>query len=667
MHWLQALYETYDANIGDVGRYVSRPGKSGENMITPLVPVFHIVQNAHITVVLNARGEFCEARIVSAAQPTIIPATEESETSRTSSKVAPHALSDRLMYLAGNRPEFFNDESSARRAFFGEEKNGRVSPGYFETLKAWATESGAPKLRAVLAYLERGSLIDDLVRKKIISLDGNGKVSAKAENEELAKALGQTEQYKALIRWEIEIPTETNPSAWEDAALFASWEKFREAHSRSRGFCYVSAKTDAVIQKLHPARIRNSKDGAKLISSNDSKGFTYRGRFSVPEEVCCVSAEVSQKAHGALRWLISRQGAVVNNTLAIVAWCAGRRAVPSPIDDESEYDADDERQQETERSQTANASLGNEVARRFRGYSSKLSEEQIKTLFVAAVDSASTGRLSLVCFKEFRRSRYFENLEYWYAECRWTFPATRKGENPNPQRTPRPQQIAECAYGNAVNVNNKLMQSTVLRILPCIIEKKPFPQDLVDSCVARARNPNGFTEKGKWEEALAVACAVFRISFNRKNPLEKLDMNLNESRKTRDYLYGRLLALGEHLEATALTQFKMQGKALRQTKAEQLMQRFATRPFSTWKVIELSLQPYRAMLKKSEKTAGLLNRIENDLDEAMQLFDGLAGPDDFTSDAPLSGEFLLGYHCQRRRNFEKKNDTRNENDNSEKE
>lgn len=144
-------------------------------------------------------------------------------------------------------------------------------------------------------------------------------------------------------------------------------------------------------------------------------------------------------------------------------------------------------------------------------------------------------------------------------------------------------------------------------------------------------------------------------------------MNLNESRKTRDYLYGRLLALGEHLEATALTQFKMQGKALRQTKAEQLMQRFAIRPFSTWKVIELSLQPYRAMLKKSEKTAGLLNRIENDLDEAMQLFDELTGPDDFTSDAPLSGEFLLGYHCQRRRNFEKKNDTRNENDNSEKE
>ena len=133
-------------------------------------------------------------------------------------------------------------------------------------------------------------------------------------------------------------------------------------------------------------------------------------------------------------------------------------------------------------------------------------------------------------------------------------------------------------------------------------------------------------------------------------------MNLDESRKTRDYLYGRLLALGEHLEAAALR--IADSKNPRQTKAEQLMSRFALRPYSTWHTIELSLTPYRAILRKNAGE-GLLRRIESDIDEVMTIFGSLSGDEDFTNDAPLSGEFLLGYHCQRRRNFEKKNQNQN--------
>ena len=116
-------------------------------------------------------------------------------------------------------------------------------------------------------------------------------------------------------------------------------------------------------------------------------------------------------------------------------------------------------------------------------------------------------------------------------------------------------------------------------------------------------------------------------------------MALEEHRTTRDYLFGRLLALADNIESYALSQ----AGEKRDTTAARLMQRFADRPFSTWRNIELALVPYRSRLRSSERGAGFLWKRENLLDEIQCRFQ----PDDFTSDRALSAEFLLGYHCQR--------------------
>jgi len=116
-------------------------------------------------------------------------------------------------------------------------------------------------------------------------------------------------------------------------------------------------------------------------------------------------------------------------------------------------------------------------------------------------------------------------------------------------------------------------------------------------------------------------------------------MALEEDRTTRDYLYGRLLAIADSIEGYSL---KQAGEN-RETTAARLMQRFADRPFSTWRNIELGLTPYKARLRSSEKGGGFLWKREKLLDEILCRFQ----PDDFTSDRALSAEFLLGYHCQR--------------------
>ena len=115
-------------------------------------------------------------------------------------------------------------------------------------------------------------------------------------------------------------------------------------------------------------------------------------------------------------------------------------------------------------------------------------------------------------------------------------------------------------------------------------------------------------------------------------------MELEVERKTRDYLYGCLLAVGEKIESTALSF----AKENRDTAAARYMQRFSDRPFSTWKLIEGSLVPY--MSRINTKMPGLLAGYKELLDEIHSSF----AVNDYTEDKPLSGEYLLGYHCQRK-------------------
>jgi CRISPR-associated protein Csd1 len=114
-------------------------------------------------------------------------------------------------------------------------------------------------------------------------------------------------------------------------------------------------------------------------------------------------------------------------------------------------------------------------------------------------------------------------------------------------------------------------------------------------------------------------------------------MSLETDNNSRDYLYGRLLAIAEHIEMRAL----FLADERRDTNAARQMQRFADFPFSTWKNLELAITPYKSQLRS--KRGALLKRLESELDEVMTKFSSA----DFKSDTRLSGEFLLAYHCQR--------------------
>ena len=119
-------------------------------------------------------------------------------------------------------------------------------------------------------------------------------------------------------------------------------------------------------------------------------------------------------------------------------------------------------------------------------------------------------------------------------------------------------------------------------------------------------------------------------------------MALDPTLTSRDYLYGRLLAVAENIERTALDL----AEEKRNTNAERLMQKFVTNPYAVWLQIEPSLlRPYIDRLSQSPKgwPRVFVEERRNEITEITNLFQR----DDYCMIKALSGEFLLGYHAQK--------------------
>jgi CRISPR-associated protein Csd1 len=627
MSWIQKLYETYEACAG----------KEPEGA-EPLMPICHTTQQVQIEIVLDQGGAFKRASVLDkASATTMIPCTESSG-GRAGSKPVNHPFADKLQYVAGDFLAFGGEVTSG---FAANPREPHTS--LLQDMRAWAaSDHSHPKLRAVLKYLDRGMVISDLVSAGVLPVDENRRLLKIWIGEDAAMPpifkLMQSEKVKvgdreikryfvedAFVRWRVEEIGNPVSATWEDAELISAWVKHYQSTQSARGYCMaVGAEMPLAVQ--HPAKLRHGGDKAKLISSNDTTGYTFRGKFLESDEAVSVGFEVTQKAHNALRWLISRQGSR-NGEQVVVSWAVTGQPVPDPFASTLDlFDVEPaEARAESGVSDTAQA-FALRLKRAIAGYGAKL--DPTTEIVVMGIDSATPGRMGITFYRELKGSEFLARIEDWHSKCVWSqyFGKDRKFIG-----APAPRDIAEAAYGR--RLDEKLSKATVERLLPCIVDGMQLPRDLMDSTTRRASNRVGFKEHWEWEKCVGIACALFR-GYHKERSYQ---MALEQDRVTRDYLYGRLLAVAENIESRALF---IAGEK-RDTMAARLMQRFADRPYSTWKTIELSLTPYKTRLRAQR--AGFLFGMDKLLDEVMGLFQS----NDFTKDSQLSGEFLLGYHCQR--------------------
>jgi len=348
MNWIQSLYETYK-NCQNMTGFV------GDKNEVPFLPICHTTQKAQIEITLDAKGNFRRARILDKDEArTIIPCTEKSA-GRTSGEAA-HPLCDKLQYIAADYKKF------------GGEKH-HYFMSYIELLSAWVKTGAPQKVKAIYEYVQKGSVINDLIAHGILFTNEEGKLhiqrpvpKAKHAPKDIFDLLpggidpktGKLKSWQAdaFVRWRVEIDNEI-AEVWKDTEVIQSWIDYYSSTKQTKALCYVTGE-ESFSADQHPAKIRNDADKAKLIASgkstsgkgkitiDDGCGFTFLGRFTYPDQAAAVGFETTQKAHYALRWLMNRQGYVLMEKegkglpkpgFAVVAWAVSGAKTPQPTAD----------------------------------------------------------------------------------------------------------------------------------------------------------------------------------------------------------------------------------------------------------------------------------------------------------------------------------------------
>lgn len=595
---LQTAYRTYQmlSQTEDIFDY-------RDDGTEPLTPVSHILQNAQIEITLTDEGKFLSAVPVSKGdESTIIPATEESA-GRTS-RPEPHPLCDQLAYLAPS--------------------DDKKHEAYLALLTAWAESPYShPLVRAVLTFVRSGTILSDLERERIIVRNADGSLGS--------GKLAGTDYAKCLVRWRmIPAPDEEKSESYRNPALFEKWASFYNdlRVGQPHGICQISGEEDVLCQS-HPKGTLSSAYGAKLISANDSANFTYRGRFATPEAAVSVGYTASRMAHSALRWLATNHGKQSGDRI-FLCWNPEGKETPGNL--LYAFDAGEDKRDFV--------SYREELRKTLDGYGNKLRPQD--DVVIAALEAATTGRLSVTYYTEMKSADLLDRIEHWYDTCAWD-----GGKFNVP--TPSFREIILCAFGkpsgNGLSLDKrdaKLAGKYFQKLLSCLTEGRSIPPDLVRALAARADTPQAY-EAGPLARIRHTACALIRKYRNDQAKREEWKVTLDTENRDRSYLFGRLLAVLEQAEAATY------GKEdRRETNALRRLTRYTQQPMHTARALYEKLNPYLNRLMRNKP--GLYRQYRALFDQLFGLLDEL----EHTSlNEPLEDVYLLGYSSQRSALFTK--------------
>ena len=596
MGLLQRAVETYDSSISILGKY-------DDKYLNPLVPVGHTLTNANIEITIDIAGNFCSARLVGKDEPKIIiPVTEDSG-GRTSAPM-PHPLCEQLKYLAPT--------------------DGKKMEMYCDQLEDWANSLyGHPILSAVLAYVRKERILSDLVKSGLIVSEAKGKYNE-----------------KLMVCWRV-IGLEKNEetACWKNQNLFRRFSDYyhEKIQSRENVFCMVSGEfTAGAVQ--HPKGIITVHGNAKLISANDSSGFTYRGRFAEDWQAAQIGYTASQKAHNALRWLAGEQG--IRETVGgrvFLCWSPEGEILPPPMQG---------LRKKEQNPIWRPSDYRDAIYEEFYGFSKNKTEHKYGTAVLASFDAATTGRLSLTYYNELSVPAFLEKMKKWDDCCCWYF--GKWGI-----QSPSLSQIVDCAFGNlqgkVLETDDRIKPQQIQRLLDCKLNGSIIPIDMVRRLAIRASEPSYYEKNmGIWRTIVHTACAALQ-KYRTDIQIGGDEMSWELDKDDRSFQYGRLLAVMERAELD----YYGKSEEERQTNAIKSMHDYRRHPWSVFERINRQLQ--QAYLPRID--AWQRKRYEKLTGE---IAEHLGKYPESELNKPLEDIYLMGYELQRNAFFMKNTANKNE-------
>lgn len=562
-------------------------------------PISHMVTRADLEIIINEKGEFRSASAVGKEEGKIIIPVTESSSGRTSG-ICAHPLCDQLCYLAEYQEDKHTD--------------------YVTKLEKWThSEESHPKLLPILTYVKGGSILSDLERCGLIKCNPQGGLE------------DEKNQGKLLVRWRVIGLDDGNPDAcWKDSTLFDAFIRFyRKEHSADPTcICMISGEESRRAEQ-HPKGIIPISGNAKLISSNDTSGFTYRGRFTCEEQALEISYESSQKSHNALRWLAAEQGVIFGGRTFLCWNPQGRKVLHAagpfakfvkPVWEPTDY-----REQ---------------LKKILDGYQCQMPKNE--SVIIAVFDAATSGRLSLTYYNELQGLDFLHRLYDWENTC--CCQTSFHGIQSPPLR-----QIVNCAFGTqreekgkmCMKTDDRVMRQQMQRLIACRVDGGRFPTDIMQALFHRASSPLGY-EKCVRETIMSTACAVIR-KYHLDRKKEEWEMTLEPEKKDCSYQFGRLLAVLEKVERDTFgSDESREPNAIRQQSV------FCQRPLYAANNIESQLE--RAYFPRL--TPGSRMFYKKLIGEIME---NIGQFPEHQWNQPLGETYLLGYYLQRNALYTAKN------------
>ncbi len=597
MGLFQNAIETYDMNVNLVGKY---EGKE------PLCPIGHIIAKPNIEITIDERGKYISAATVKNDDKIIIPATEDSA-GRSGSKIAPHPLCDQVKYLCS-----LDGSEEAKKA-------------YLENLKEWIdSEYSDDKLKAVYEYISAGTILGDLKNAGLLKFGKNNNI----ENE------------KDLVVWNV-LGCGDCSKVYEDKKLMEKFSSFviSRDNSKEKGLCFITGEKEELAAQ-HLKGVFSIKGNAKLISSNDSANFTYRGRFNTAKEALSIGYISSQKAHNALKWIAANQRVIYGNR-CFICWSPQGDAIPklgqSLLMNFLKLDIPD---------LPTPTDYKNELQKALMGYKSGIKDRVNSKTVVVSFDAATTGRLAVTFYSEMLTSDFFDRLEKWDQYCMWY---ANRGKT---VISPPISKIVEYAFGverdsdvGKIEVNDDVAKEMYDRVLRCRIGEELFPLSIKKKLVEKASKLYLYGRKTR-EGLLETTCSVIR-KYYYDYKKEDLSMSLDKEKRDLSYQFGRLLAVYEKIERDTF-----EDNSTREPNAMRIQPVYCNQPMHYANELEKQMEKaYLPRLSVGKRVfyKNLIGEIMNQISEFSENEWNKA----------LKDTYLIGYYLQRRDLYSKKEKSEN--------
>lgn len=612
MGLFQKAVETYD-------NMKSLAGVESEERKAALAPIGFITTGVQIEITVTEDGEFRGAEQIfdisedskgksqKSEKKIIIPATQKSAgRSSTSAKTSPHPLCDKLIFMCPENKESYE--------------------AYLEQLQDWCdSEFACPKIKAILKYVKKGTILTDIAS--------------------VGKVKGDD-----FVCWRVLSTDCAEPEeVWKSPSVIDSYVNYCQSKtdtSSERALCYVSGEITTPAQ-LHLKGVVSFAGNAKLISSNDATNFTYRGRFADDSEALTVGFISSQKAHNALKWVVSNDGFRCGDRM-FVCWNPKGKKTKNPFaslfPDFSEAEEN-----------PTPTNYREILAKTVLGYKNNFKPED--ETVTAVFEAASKGRLSVCYYSEMKAEDFLERLRFWDETTAWLY--RRFGVAPNLVKSPDLKSIIDAAYGvprtigenQTVETDEKVLAIAMQRLLLCRLERAPFPADIMRSAVQKCSSLQLYDKLNR-EKQLFTTCAIIKkYIYDRFK--EEWNMALEPEKKNRSYQFGRLLAVLEKAERGAFDNSEK-----REPNAIRMWSLFVKRPmYATTVIIEQLKNAYYPRLEPGKR--GYYDKLIEGIMRVISEF-----PESEIGKS-LGEEYLMGYYLQKDALYPKKNNDNDDNNESE--